>query len=203
MSPQVSKAFLSVLADLNNAVVWTFSTCPLITKSSSRFTNSLHWLQLVSPSRSYFFFFFFFFFLVLYQDRDINLSFRFLFILLRRLPGRQSPLFGRFFLSFFLSFLFLWLSWCLSVDPRLDDLFVSQNPRKLCESRSSGRILGCVYTTCSSGQISVSCTIPSWSPSPQSYVKSYILLALICYIGLLCDWSFSLYYHVNLHCNHY
>ena len=33
--PQVSRTLLSILTDLNNAVVWTVSTHPLISKSSS------------------------------------------------------------------------------------------------------------------------------------------------------------------------
>ena len=44
-SPQISWTFLSILADLNNVVVWTVSTPPLISKSSSfcttRFTATL------------------------------------------------------------------------------------------------------------------------------------------------------------------
>ena len=40
-SPQVSRTLLSILADLDNAVVWMGSTFPLISKSSSPFNNSL------------------------------------------------------------------------------------------------------------------------------------------------------------------
>ena len=40
-SAQVSRTLLSVLADLNNAVVWMFSTRPLISKSSSPCINLL------------------------------------------------------------------------------------------------------------------------------------------------------------------
>ena len=39
--PQVSRTLLSILADLNNAVVWIFSTRPLISKSSCMCTNPL------------------------------------------------------------------------------------------------------------------------------------------------------------------
>ena len=38
---QVTRTLLSILADLNNAVVWMVSTCLLISKSSSPFTNPL------------------------------------------------------------------------------------------------------------------------------------------------------------------
>ena len=40
-SIQVSRTFLNILADLNNAVVWTVSTRPVISKSSSPCTNPL------------------------------------------------------------------------------------------------------------------------------------------------------------------
>ena len=40
-SPQVSKTFFSILAVLNNAVVWVVSTRPPISKSSSLFSNTL------------------------------------------------------------------------------------------------------------------------------------------------------------------
>ena len=40
-SPQISWTLLSILADLNNAVVWTVFTHPIISKSSSPCTNHL------------------------------------------------------------------------------------------------------------------------------------------------------------------
>ena len=40
-SHQVSRILLRILADHNNAVVWIFSTHPVICKSSSPYTNSL------------------------------------------------------------------------------------------------------------------------------------------------------------------
>ena len=40
-SPQVSRTLFSILADLNNAVVWMVSTRPLISNSSSPFNNPL------------------------------------------------------------------------------------------------------------------------------------------------------------------
>ena len=40
-SPQVFRTLLSILADLNNAVIWMVSTRPLISKSSSPCINPL------------------------------------------------------------------------------------------------------------------------------------------------------------------
>ena len=40
-SPQVSRTLLSILAVLNNAVVWVVSTRPSTSKSSSPFSNPL------------------------------------------------------------------------------------------------------------------------------------------------------------------
>ena len=40
-SPQVNRTILSILADLNNTILWMVSNCPLISKSSSAFINSL------------------------------------------------------------------------------------------------------------------------------------------------------------------
>ena len=106
--------------------------------------------------------FFFVFFIVLWHGLSTYLSFRFLLFLLCGLPRWLSPLFGWF--SFYFLF-FILLALGLVVWPRLDNLFVSQNPRELCLSHSPGQILGCAYTTCLYGQISISCTIPSGSPS--------------------------------------
>ena len=38
-SPQVSWILLSILVDLDNAIVWMVFTCPLISKSPNPFTN--------------------------------------------------------------------------------------------------------------------------------------------------------------------
>ena len=69
---QVSSTLLSILTDLNNAVVWMVSTRPLISKSSTPCTNPLVTVPNISMrkqqnplfgwfSLSFFFFFFFFF----------------------------------------------------------------------------------------------------------------------------------------------
>ena len=40
-SSQVSRTLLSILVDINNAALWTVSTCSIIFKSPSPFTNPL------------------------------------------------------------------------------------------------------------------------------------------------------------------
>ena len=98
---------------------------------------------------------------------------------------------------FFIYFFLCWLSPGLVVWPRLNDLFIYQNPEEFCGARSPGLILGCVYTTCSYGQISISCRIPSRSPGLPSHVCSYTLSVSICCIRLLCNWSFHLYHLIT------
>ena len=61
-SPQVTRTLLSILADLNNSVVWLVSGYPLISRYSSSFINLLEIVpsaqpQLVSTSPSWFIFF--------------------------------------------------------------------------------------------------------------------------------------------------
>ena len=48
--------------------------------------------------------------------------------------------------------------------------FVCQNPKEVCVSHYPGQILGCAYTICLYGQISISCTIPNGSPFSPSRV---------------------------------
>ena len=64
---------------------------------------------------------------------------------------------------------------------------------------SPGRILGCVYTICSYGEISISCTIPNGSPFPPNRVKSYTPV-LVCWNRLLRDWWFFLCHHITYIC---
>ena len=48
-STQVSRTLHSILADLNNAVVWMVSIRPFISKSSSPFINPLGISQVYQP----------------------------------------------------------------------------------------------------------------------------------------------------------
>ena len=154
-SPQVPRTLLSILANLNNAVVRMVYIYPFISNSSSPFTNTSG-IVLSAPIIIGITVTFMFHSLFLVRSQKVLiviLFFRFLLILL---CGQQSPLFGCFFF--------------LVVRPRLHDLFASQSTREVCASHSPGRILGCTYSTCSHRQISVSCTIPSRLPFSPSRV---------------------------------
>ena len=105
-SPQVSMILLGILGDLNDTVIWMVSTCTLISKSSCPFINHLgdciertknNWYHRHRHLHVSLFF------LVLLQGLGTYLSLRFFSILLGDLPGRQSPLFSRFYFLCWLS----------------------------------------------------------------------------------------------------
>ena len=140
-SLQVSRTLLSILSDINNAVVWMVSTCPLISKSSSPCTNPL-----VTVPRApitigiivtlMFHSLFFFQFL---RKVQVLIFFFVFFQFYRGLLGRQSLQLGKFFL-------FCWFSLDKVVWPRLGELFISQNLRELFASHFPWQIQDCAYT---------------------------------------------------------
>ena len=133
-SPQVFRTLLSILADFNKAVVWTVSPRPVISKSSNPFINHLM-IVLRAPITigviatfmfdSFFFqlpskvgvlishFTFFQFYSVVHWDSRV-----------------QNPASSFFFFYWFLKGPVVW--------PRLDDWFLSQNPRGVCLCHSPG-----------------------------------------------------------------
>ena len=93
---QVSRTLLSILDDLNDAVVWMVSTRTLISKSSSPCTNQLVCVPIAASSNSITVTFMFHrFFSIPLQGPDTYISFRFLSILL----GSQLSLLWEFFTS--------------------------------------------------------------------------------------------------------
>ena len=123
-----------------------------------------HKLQLLSPSLSCSVFLLFFFFSSLEMFKYTSLfSLSFTFTLWS--TGQQSLIFAKF--SFWCC---RWLSLCLVFWPGLGDLFSSHIPWKICAFHSSIFILGCAYTICPHGQISIFCTVPSWSLFPPRRV---------------------------------
>ena len=162
-SPQVSKTLLSILAVLNNAVVWIVSTHPPTSKSSSPLNNLLV-IVLKAPITIGIIVFFMFhnFFNSLTRSRYLCFfSLSFSFILWSAWDNKVHN-FGSFFFCWLLQGLVFW--------PRLGDPFVCQSPRGVSVCHSSGQILGCAYTICFYGQIKISCISPSRPPCPHSRV---------------------------------
>ena len=145
-SPQVSRNILSILADLDDAVVLMVFTRPHISKSSSPCINPLvtvvraviscgiivtyilHSFFFQSPSKVRVFILF-----------SLSLNFTLWSV------GTAKSTICKFF------FFCCWLLLNLVVWPRLSDLFVSQNIKGYRRSHFPGHILGCAYTLCSYG----------------------------------------------------
>ena len=168
----------SILADLNNAVVWMASNCLLISKSSSPCTNSL--VTVPSPPITIgitvtFIFYSFFSFLA-----------RFLFLLSFSFTQYSAGTVKSTLRQVLLS----GQDWVIRLYLKIPE-----------KSHSFGQILGCAYIICSYGQIQNSCTIPRGSASPPIRIWFYILFFLLTYcICFLCDWSFRLYHHIIYIC---
>ena len=145
--PQVSWTLYNILSDLNIAVILIVSISPFISKSSSFFTNLLGIVLMASSTIG------------------ITVTFRFNYFFRSLARSEYSSLFSLYFIFILWSagtgkcpirqvlFFLFWLSVRLFILPRLDNLFVSQNPREVCASHSPGWVPGCAYTTCSYGEI--------------------------------------------------
>ena len=162
-SPQISRTLLSILADLNNPVVWMVFIRPLISKSSSPCTSPLMTVSRTPVTTGIIIFIFHSFFNCLARSRYLSFFLIYFNFTLLSAKTAKSPIQQVHFFS-------CWLSLGLIIWLKLGGLFVSQNPRKPCVSYSPERILGCAYTICLYSQTSTSCTIPSGSPSPPSHV---------------------------------
>ena len=146
-SPQVSRTRLSILAVLNNAVVWMVPTRPPTFNSSSPFSNPLVTDQnapiTISIIVTCMFHSFFF---IPYQSRGTYPSFHILSVLSCDQPGQQSRLLCKF--SFF-----CWLLLSLVFWPRLGDPCVCRSPIRFYVCHFIGRALVCAYTICLYGHI--------------------------------------------------
>ena len=98
--PQVSRTFLSILAVLNNALVWMVPTHPPTSKSSSPFSNPLVTVPNAPITIGIIVTCMFHSFSIPLQGRDSYSSFHILSMLFCGQPGQQSRLFCKF--SFFL-----------------------------------------------------------------------------------------------------
>ena len=165
-SVQVSRTLLSILTNLNNAVVWIIFIRPLIFNSSSPLTKPLEIVlsALITIGITVTFMFHSFYTFLIRFKYLSHCSFSFILILWS--SGTAKPIIRQ--VLFFL-FKIIPGSGLLG-----RDLFVSQNPREFCEPHSQERNLIDAYTMCLYGQISVSCTITSGS--------TCTLFALVCFI---------------------
>ena len=148
----VSRTLLSIQADLNNDVVWMVTLFHPISKSSCAFTDTFgivpSALTTIGTTVTFMFWsFFFFLFFLFFTNLGTYLSFSFLWFSLCGLPGRQI-----------LFFYWLWLG--LVVWQRLDDPFLSQNPKEHYASHSLGWFLDRECTPFSYGQIKIFAQFP-------------------------------------------
>ena len=140
-SLQISRTPLSIMADLNNAVVLMVSIRPLISKFSTPCTNPL----VPVPSAPFI----------------IGISVTFMFTSFIQFSNKVLALIALFnrkgkvhYSAGFLFCLFLLtLSLGLVVWPRLGDPFESQNPKEFCPSHFLRQVLRCAHTICSYGKI--------------------------------------------------
>ena len=99
-SPQVSRTLLSILAVLNNAVIWMVSTRPPTSKSFSLFSSPLVTVSNAPITNGIIVTYMFHSFSIPYQGRGTYPSFHIFSVLFCSQPGHQSRLFCKF--SFFL-----------------------------------------------------------------------------------------------------
>ena len=146
--PQVSRTLLNILAVLNYAVVWTVSTRPPTSKSSSPFNNPLVTVP-KAPIRigiivTFIFHSFFNFFNSLARSRYLSFFFHsFRFIMWSAGTAKSTILQILFF---------WWLLLGLVFWPRLGDLSVCQSSKGVYVCHILGQMLGCAYTICSYDQ---------------------------------------------------
>ena len=145
-SYQVSRTLLSILADLNNVVVWMVTTRPLISMSSSLFNNPLVTVQRAPIIIGINVTFMFYSFSISKQGLGTYPPL-FLSILLWGQPGQLSPQFYMYSFFFFLLIIIR--------SGRLAEIIWSicmlKSHQSLCVY-SPGQLLGCAYTICSYGQ---------------------------------------------------
>ena len=145
-SPQVSRILLTILAVLNNVVVWMVSTRPPTSKSSSPFNNPLVSVPKAPITIGIIVTFMLYsFFNSLARSKYVSFfSHSFNFILWSARTAKSTILQVLFF---------CWLLLGLVFWPRLGDLFVCQSLIRVYVGYFLGHVLGCAYTICSYGQI--------------------------------------------------
>ena len=127
-SPQITRTLVCILADLNNAVVFTVSTLPFFFKFTSPCTYPLvtvPWTPITIGTIVNFMFHYFF--SIQYQGPGHYSFYRILSILICGQPGPKSPQFRKFSLFFII----IWsghlaeIRWSVSISNPLRSSFVS------------------------------------------------------------------------------
>ena len=136
--PKVCWILLSILADLNNAVVWSLLVILFPNSPAPVPATNYNWCYPHPPLQCFF----------SSPTRSLYLS---LFSLSFSFTQWSTRMAKSSIMK--VLFIFWWLSLGLVVWPRLGDLFISQNPKELCAPRLLGRSPGYVYNICSFGQI--------------------------------------------------
>ena len=145
-SPQVSRTLLSILAVLNNAVVWMVSTHPPTSKSFSPFSNPLVTVPKAPISIGIIVTCMFHsFFNSLARTRYLSF-FSHSFSFIQWSAGTAKLIILQFLF-------FCWLLLGLVFWPRFGDPCVCQSPIGVYVCYFLGQVMGCVYTICSYGQI--------------------------------------------------
>ena len=135
-SPQVSRTLLGILAVLNNAVVWMFSTTLSTSKSSRPFINPLVTVPKATITIGIIVtFMFYIFFSILLQGSGTYPSFHFLSVLFCGQPGQQ-----------FCKLLIIIMSGCLTYIRW--SVCVSKSHRSLCVLLSRTDAGLCIYHMC-------------------------------------------------------
>ena len=124
-SPEVSRTPLSILAELNNAVIYMISARPTL---PALLPSLWRWPKRAPITIGI---------TVTFMLHKYSCHIFFLWFSLCGPPGQRNQLFNRFFLFLFI-YLFLLIKLGL-VWPRFGDLFVFRNPRELFAYHSRGR----------------------------------------------------------------
>ena len=139
-SHQVTRTLLSILADLNKAVLWMVSTCSFISKSFSSCINPFVTVPItritIGITATFMFHSFF-----QSSSKAQVLILLFTFFQFYSVVSREDKFFylaSSLFFSCLLLGLVIW--------SRFGDPFVFQNPRGVCAFHFPGQILGCAYT---------------------------------------------------------
>ena len=140
-----SRTLLSILAVLNNTVVWMVSTRPPTSKSSSPFNNPLFTVPKASITIGIIVT------LMLHSFFNSLARSRYSFFQFYSVVSRESKV------DYFANSLFFFC-WLLGLVfwPRLRDLSICQSPIVVYLCHFLGQMLGCAYTICSYGLIQTS-----------------------------------------------